>query len=292
MIVVTGGTGLAGSEAVRALLARGERVRVFARDAGKARALFGEAVEVTHGDLADRDALLAALAGAEQLLLSGPDDPRRVEWETAAIDLAISCGVQRIVKLSSIEAAPGAPVAFWDWHGRIEQHLVDAAVSSVALRPAPFMSNLVMAARPVADAGLLPAPAGDARIAMIDPRDVGAAAAAVLASSKHADLTYRLTGPTAVTYADAAAAIAAATGRAVRYVPLPDADARDALVAAGLPPVAAEQIVVLFGMLRRGVAEPVTTTVASLTGRPPRTLTDWTRDHATAFAPVPVGAAR
>ena len=32
-------------------------------------------------------------------------------------------GVRRIVKLSSIVAEPGAPVAFWDWHGRIEQHL-------------------------------------------------------------------------------------------------------------------------------------------------------------------------
>ena len=46
MILVLGATGIAGSQVVRALLRQNEEVRVFVRDAEKARSLFGNAVEI------------------------------------------------------------------------------------------------------------------------------------------------------------------------------------------------------------------------------------------------------
>src|SRR4051794_26649702 len=110
MNVVTGATGLAGSEIVRALLERGQAVRAFVRDADKAGSLFGDGVELSVGDFADPRAVRAALAGAERVVLSGPDDPRRVAWESQAIDAAAAAGVRRIVKVSSLVAEPGAPV--------------------------------------------------------------------------------------------------------------------------------------------------------------------------------------
>ena len=58
--------------------------------------------------------------------------------------------MRRIVKLSSIAAEPGAPVAFWDWHGRIEQHLRRSGVPGVVLRSSFFMSNVLAAAEQVA----------------------------------------------------------------------------------------------------------------------------------------------
>ena len=45
-------------------------------------------------------------------------------------------------------------------------------------------------------------------------------------------------------------------------------------------------------MLRQGVAEQVTATVESLTGRPPRDFASFARDHARLFAPAAVGAGR
>src|SRR4051794_32045908 len=117
-VLVTGATGVAGSAVVHSLLERGVPVRAFVRDAATAHARLGGAVELTVGDLADHAAVRAALVGVEQLVLSCADDPRRVGWESAAIDAAAGAGVRRIVKLSSIGAAPGSPVAFWDWHGR------------------------------------------------------------------------------------------------------------------------------------------------------------------------------
>ena len=128
MILVTGATGRAGSQVVRALLEQSDEVRALVRDPVTARDLLGEDVELVVGDFADVASVRVALEGVSDVFLSGPDDPRRVGWETAAIDAAAAAGVRRIVKLSSIVAAPGAPVAFWDWHGRIENHLRQSAI--------------------------------------------------------------------------------------------------------------------------------------------------------------------
>jgi uncharacterized protein YbjT (DUF2867 family) len=284
MILVTGATGIAGSQVVQALLEQQQDVRAFVRDPDKARRLFGDAAELAPGDFAEPRSLRAALGGADVLFLSGADDPRRVEWETAAIDAAAEAGVRRIVKLSSIVAEPGAPVAFWDWHGRIEQHLRSSSVPAVILRSSFFMSNLLAVAEPVALDGKLFAPAGEAQIAMIDPRDVGAAAAAVLTSEAHDGRSYVLTGPEAVTYTQVAEALAEATGREVEFIDLPDEAATHGLVQAGLPAFVAEQVVAVFAQARLGVAAQVTTTVEALTGRRPRDLSSFARDSASRFS--------
>jgi uncharacterized protein YbjT (DUF2867 family) len=286
MIVVTGATGNAGSEVVRALTARGGRVRAFVRDPGKARHKLGENVELAVGDFADPPSVRAALEGADALLLSCADDPRRVGWEMAAIDTAVAAGVRRIVKLSAATAEPGSPVAFWDWHGQVERHLRACGAGWVILRSGWYMSNLLAAASSVAAEGRLYAPAGETRIAMIDPRDVGEAAAAVLSSPGHEGQTYLLTGPRAITYTEVAAALSAATGSRVEFVDLPGDAAYQAMIGDGMPGFVAEQIVAMFGRLRQGVAAQVSPAVEMLTGRAPRDFASFAVDHASLFAPA------
>jgi uncharacterized protein YbjT (DUF2867 family) len=208
------------------------------------------------------------------------------------IDDVAAAGVRRIVKLSAVGAAPGSPGAFWDWHDRVERRLMASEVPGVILRSSFYMTNVLSAAEQVAAEGRLCAPVAQARIAMIDPRDVGAAAAAVLSAPGHDGRTYALTGPAAITYAEVAAELSAATGRTVEFADVPDGEAKRGLVQSGLPDVVAEHVVEAFAMARRGVAEQVTATVESLTGRPPRDFAAFARDHARPFAPAAVGAGR
>lgn len=292
MILVTGATGNAGAEVVRALLEKGQPVRAFVRDPLKAERRFGAAAELAVGDFAEPDSVRAALDGVDSVFLSGADDPRRVGWEVDAIDMAAATGVRRIVKLSSIVAQPGAPVAFWDWHGQIEQHLRGSGVATTILRANAFMSNVLAGADQVAHEGRLFAPAAEARIAMIDPRDVGAAAAAVLTTSGHEGKTHVLTGPEAITYEQAAADLSVATGSEVEFIDVPDEGAKQAMIEGGVPEFAAAQIVQVFGMLRQGVGRHVTHTVEALTGSPARDFASFARDHARLFAPAAVGAGR
>jgi uncharacterized protein YbjT (DUF2867 family) len=215
-VLVTGATGNVGSAAVAELRRRGARVRAFVRRPVET---LGEDVELAIGDFEDPASIRAALAGVDRVLLSSPTSPRQVEHDAAVIDAA--AGVDLLVKVSALGARPGSALPGLDWNGRSEERLRASGMPGASLRAALFMTNLLAAADPVRMQHILPAPAGDERVAMIDPRDVVAAAAAVLTGDGHEGRTYELTGPEAVTYREIADLISRATGTRVEYVDVP-----------------------------------------------------------------------
>jgi uncharacterized protein YbjT (DUF2867 family) len=123
---------------------------------------------------------------------------------------------------------------------------------------------------------------------MVDPRDVGAAAAAVLADPEQPAALYTLTGPSAVSFAEVAEVLSAVTGRSIGYVDVPDAAALDGLVQSGVPAPFAEAMVTIFGQLRAGAGSLVSDDVALLTGRQPRPISDFAERHASAFGAAAV----
>ncbi len=269
-ILVTGASGNIGRLLVPRLQAAGATVRVFDRGA------------VDPADQFD---------AVDRLFLACGNVPGQVEFECAMIDQAVRSGVQRIVKLSARGADVDAAPVFWQWHGLIEQHLRASGVPAVVLQPSFVMSNLFAAVDHVRERGMLFAPAGDARIAMIHPADVAAAAAVALLDDGHQGHRYVLTGPTAVSYDEVAEAASLALGRQVGYADVPPEAAVAAMEEAGVPSFAAQQVVTVFGELRRGVQSETTDTVARLTGREGRTVADWFDENAAAFGrqPAPVG---
>src|SRR5581483_9462890 len=221
-VLVVGATGNAGSSVVRELRSHGVATRAFVRDPGRARALLGEDVELAAGDLGDPASLTRALDGVERLFLACGNVPGQVELESNAIEAARAAGVRLVVKLSAAAASPDSPLLFPRWQGEIEQRLRASGLPWVLLRPTSYMTNLFLSAQAVRATGKLLAPAGAARISMIDPRDVGAVGAAVLAGEGHDGAAYLLSGPAAITYADVAAALSEATGRTIEFVDVPD----------------------------------------------------------------------
>jgi uncharacterized protein YbjT (DUF2867 family) len=134
------------------------------------------------------------------------------------------------------------------------------------------------------------ADAGDARISMVDTRDVAAVAAVVLTQPGHAGAHYDVTGPEALSYGDVAAKLTAAMGREIRYVAVPDDAVRQALLGAGLNAWFADALTGLYQEYRRsgtdGYAAQVTGTVERLTGRPARSLDDLLREIAPQLKPA------
>jgi len=277
--LVLGATGTVGAHVLRELAERGVPARAFVRDPGR----LGGGVEVVRGDLDDQASVRSALDGVTRVLLCTPNDPRQVEREMGVIDAAGAAGVTRLVKVSAAVAQQGSPLQFADSHARVEAHLRASGLPAVVLRPGFYMSNLLAGAETIRTMGRFFLPAGDAKVAMTDPRDVAAVAAAVLTGDGHDGRTYPITGPVALTCAEAAEDLSAALGRPVEFVDVPDEAARAGMVQAGLPEWMAGQIVLLWGELRRGAGSTTTDVVRVLTGSDPRSVTDFARDHAAAF---------
>jgi uncharacterized protein YbjT (DUF2867 family) len=285
-ILVTGATGNIGSKVVSELQKQNVLVRAFVRESNKAKAMLGEKVELAVGDFADVSSVQRALENVDSVFLACSNDPRQVDYETNLIDAAVASGVRRIVKLSALGAEIGSPVAFWDWHGKIEQHLKKVAPSAVILQPSFSMTNLFAAAEGICHQGMLFAPAEGARISMIDPRDVAAAAAVALTGNGHDGQTYVLTGSEAITYEQVAKELSAATGQHILFVAVPDEAAKQAMVASGLPEFVVEQITAVFGALRRGAYNQTSKAVYTLTGYAPRSFAQFAHDQARFFQPV------
>jgi len=288
--LVTGATGTIGSTLVPLLAAAEGTVRALIRDPHRSERRWDARVEVRVGDFADRASLRSALDGADSVFLLCGNVPGQVDYECALIDEAVRAGVGQVVKLSARGAALGAPVAFWHWHALIEAHLQASGLPHVVLRPGFLMTNLLAATDQVRTQHALFAPAGAARIAMIDPADVAAVAAVALTGDGHHDNTYEITGPEAIGYQRVADDLSAATGQPVGYVDIPPAAAREALTTSGVPPFAVEQLLNVFEALRNGAQADPTGTVEAVIGRPPRPFATFARGHAAAFRSEQVGS--
>jgi len=280
-VLVTGATGNVGSAVVAELHRRGEAVRAFVRRPSRT---FPDDVELAIGDFEDLASIRAALDGVNRVFLSSADGPRKAEHEAAVIDAAAD--VELVVKASTVGARSGSPLPAWDWNGRSEDRLRASGIPAVVLRSGFYMTNLLAAAEPVRAQAMLPAPAGGGRIAMIDPADVGAVAAAVLSGDGHAGRTYELTGPEAITYEDVAAALSRAIGAQVEHVDVPPAAFRQSLDAAGMPGWLVDQLEGAFAAIRAGELAATTDAAQILTGRSPRDIAAFARDHADAFVPT------
>jgi uncharacterized protein YbjT (DUF2867 family) len=139
------------------------------------------------------------------------------------------------------------------------------------------MQNVPETTIPSIDAdGNFYANAGDARISMVDTRDVAAVAAVLLTQPGHEGSEHDVTGPEALSYADVASKLSAAMGRQVNYVDVLDDAVRAALSGFGLGQWMVDSLVNLYEDYRRsgtdGYAARVSDTVARLVGRAARTL--------------------
>lgn len=94
---------------------------------------------------------------------------------------------------------------------------------------------------------------------------------------------YPITGPEAVTFDDAARILSDAAGVAIRHVRVSQDDVRNALRELTGDEVMADAIAALHGVYAAGREATVTETIRELTGRDPRRLADFARDHADAL---------
>jgi uncharacterized protein YbjT (DUF2867 family) len=278
MILVIGGRSKIGAALIGDLLDRGEQVRALVRG-GEAAASLPAAIEAVAGDLADEGSLVKAMDGIEKVFLLSSPHPDVISWNRKAVDAARRTQVQLLVRSSILGAGEESPAEFISSHNACDRYLEDSGLRFVIVRPNLFAQGIPESTIPFIDpSGNFYLDAGDARISMVDARDVAAVAAVALTEPGAAGAHYDVTGPEALSYHDVAAKLTSALGRPVSYVDVPDNAVRQALLGAGLSEWFVGALVGLYQDYRRsgpdGYAAQVTDTVQKLTGRPARSLDD------------------
>jgi uncharacterized protein YbjT (DUF2867 family) len=274
-IAVTGATGEIGGRVARRLAERGLAQRLIVRDPGRAPRLPGAEVAQAPG-YHDGAAMRAALAGAETLfLVSGREARDRLEQHLSAVDAAAAAGVERIVYLSFVGAAPDATFTLARQHFHTEQHIRGTGLAFTFLRSSMYLDFVPF----FASAGVIRGPAGDGRVALVARDDVADVVTAVLAGRDHDGCTYDNTGPEALTLAETAAELSRVTGREIPYVVETVDEAYASRRPSGAPDWEIEGWVSSYEAIGAGELDVVSATVPRLAGHPAWRVGAWLEAH-------------
>ncbi|PPK62065.1 NAD(P)H-binding protein [Actinokineospora auranticolor] len=287
VIAVTGAGGGIGGRVARRLADAGATTRLVSRRPEALPDLAG-ATAVRGTDYTDAAGVGAAVAGAGVLfLVSARESANRVREHATAIDAAIEAGVGRIVYLSFLGAAADCTFTFGRDHWHTEQYLRATGVPFVALRDSTYASGLPAM---TGTDGVLRGPAGDGRVSAVTPDDIAAVATAVLLDPSHDGQVLDVTGPEAITLAEAAATLTEFTGRPVTYHAETETEAYESRSVYGAPDHEVAGWVTSYLAIATGELSVVADTVPRLTGHPAQSFPDFLRANPDSYAHLLPGA--
>lgn len=268
LLAVTGATGNLGGRVARMLPGP---LRLVVRDATRAPSL--PDTSVTQASYADFEAVRRSLDGvATVLMVSASESATRLDEHRTFIDAAAAAGVEHVVYTSFYGAAPDAVFTLARDHFATEEHIKASGLGWTFLRDNLYLDFFPVLAGPD---GVIRGPAGSGRVAGVAQDDVAASAVSVLADpGAHRGSTYDLTGPEALTLAEAAAVMTECLGRpfAFHHETVEEAYASRASYAA--PDWQVDAWVSTYTAIATGEVAGVSDDVERLTGRPPLSLRD------------------
>jgi uncharacterized protein YbjT (DUF2867 family) len=252
MILVAGGTGTLGSQVVRLLVERGERVRVLTRDPAWA-ARLPDAVHVLTGDLRDPAAVAAAVRGCATVVSAvhgfvgpGKPSPQAIDRDAnrALIRTAADAGVQHLVLVSVLGAAPDHPMSLHRAKHAAEQALQASGLAGTILRPAAYLETwiAITGAKLASNGQALVFGPGRNPINFVSAHDVAAVADLAVCDRSLRGQILEVGGPENLTFTQLAERLVTASGRPGRIRHLPLAMLRAmSLLARPVSPVFARQ---------------------------------------------------
>ncbi|MEV0332821.1 NmrA family NAD(P)-binding protein [Nocardia sp. NPDC050717] len=261
--LITGATGKTGSRVVALLEAAGRPVRLGSRSAA------------IPFDWTDRSTWAPALAGVDSVYLAYQPDlavPGAPDVIRAFTTAAVAAGVRSVVLLSG----RGEPEAL-----ECEQIVRDSGLTWTIVRCSFFAQNFSEGAF-VDDvlAGAVALPNGDVPEPFVHADDIAEVAAAALTDPRHEGEVYELTGPRALTFADAVGEIAAATGREIAFIPVSRPEFVAALSEYQVPQDVISLLDYLFGTILDGRNSATADGVRRALGREARDFTEYAKEAA------------
>lgn len=258
--LITGGTGKVGGRLGELIRASGNSARVASRTGGDVR--FDWHDPRTYGP---------ALAGVDGVFIVGPGSA--TDWSGNLSQLLASAaenGVKHVVLLSArgVEFLPGGAV------DRAEKAIMNGPVPWTILRPTHFAQNFTEAMF-VPVGSTIVAPVADGAEPFIDVDDIAMVAAEVLTTGEWIGSVIEVSGPEALTFAQAAEILSI---HAARDLAFEDESADDHVVRlrdAKTPEGYIAWRMAMLGGIRRGDDAYLSDGVRRVLGRPATGFSDW-----------------
>ncbi|GGU79569.1 nucleotide-diphosphate-sugar epimerase [Streptomyces albospinus] len=274
-VAVTGVTGALGGRIAARLAGHGVPQLLVGRSPDRMPELPG-AQRRGPAAYADADAMRKALEGASTLILvSGHRTGRRLEEHATAVEAAIAVGVDRVLYVSLVGAAPAATYTNARDQWLTEQFLAGAGIRHTVLRAGFYTSTPAALAN---EEFVVSGPASTGRAAFVTHEDIADVITAVALDegpcSEHDGATLEITGPEALTLDEAVTRIAAATGRPYRFEPETLEDAFTRRWRLGMSGEQIETWISWYQAIERGEISVVTDVVPRLTGSPATPISD------------------
>lgn len=234
-VCVLGGTGFVGRHIVRLLCGQKVAVRVPTRSTGKARqalvSLPAEAVQADVHDVAQLAKLFERVDAVINLvgILHEQDGQTfqraHVDLSRKVIEAARLAGVQRLLHMSALNAAPDGPSAYLRSKGEAEKLVQASGLQATIFRPSVIFgaedSFLNLFARMAKWAPVLPLACAGARFQPVWVEDVARVFVHSLNDADSIGQRYDLCGPQVYNLHELVAFAAACRGRHPLIVPLP-----------------------------------------------------------------------
>jgi len=287
VIAVTGATGALGARVadrvVAGAAAADATVRLVVRNGARAPRLPGAAVTEFPGGYADGAGFREALAGVHTLyLVSAAEAEDRLQQHLTAVTAAADAGVRRIVYTSFLGAGRPDPVfTLVRHHHATEQAIAGTGVRWTALRHSMYADFVPFFAVPEGDRSVIAAPAGEGRASFVSRDDLADVGAAVLLddSGRFDGQALDVTGPAALSMAEAAQVLAEVTGRPAEYRQQTVEEAWATRRPSGHPDWEVEGWVTSYLAIAAGELATVSDVVPAVTGHPARTVEEHLRRH-------------
>lgn len=267
LTLVLGGTGKTGRRVARRLRERGRASRIGSRSGQPP------------FDWENQTTWAPALHGVSSVYVTYVPDagfPGASDTIGAFAKQAVDSGARRLVLLTG-RGEQGAQ--------RSERVVQATGADLTIVRASFFAQNF--SEEFLADAvrdGVVAFPAGDIAEPFIDIEDIADVVVAALTEERHVGQLYEVTGPRLLTYADAVAEIATASGRDVRYLPISLQQFETTMVGHGAPAEFAAALTTLLSEVLDGHNASLSDGVERALGRAPRDFSDFAREAAASGA--------
>jgi uncharacterized protein YbjT (DUF2867 family) len=233
MIVIAGGTGTLGQRLVPRLVDRGLPVRVFTRDASRARGLAQGDFEVFVGDVRDRDRVAEAVQNAAAVISSihgfigtGGVTPESVDRDgNAHLISAAARNEAAFMLISAIGTVPDHPWELMRAKHAAEENLRQSGVPYAIIRPSAFTETWggMMLSSLQTSGRIQVFGRGNNPSNYVSVIDVAALVESVVTGERPGSREIVIGGPDTLTFNQLAAIVQDVAGRqaAVRHIPRP-----------------------------------------------------------------------